>query len=589
MRSVKDFGAKGDGVADDTAAINAALREGRVDTNGNWIDDYLGAYFNGRPSGLYFPAGTYLVSNTLEWSGCCMTLQGQGAGATVIRLKDSATGFQDAAAARPVIRNIIGAGNDSFRQNIFDLMVDTGSRNAGATGISYLSNNVGSIRNLRIRSGDGRGVTGLDMTRPWPGPSMVKNLQVDGFDTGIHVEHYEYAPTLENIVLNDQRVVGLRNGANALSVIGLVSNNAVPAVLNGSYTSEALMTLINAQLNGGGAGVSGIDNRGNFYGRNITAQGYATAVSHDGKPVAGTKVTEWSPQMPERLFTSTESRLSLNLPIAATPDASETDLAQWAGVNCNGYTGCQVASELQSLLDSGKSTIYFPFGNRIVFDELTVTVPPNVKRIIGFNGIVNGDAAGLRGGGIKFVVSDASTTPLVIEQFGYGVKVHHTGKRPVAIRSGFYRYTSSPGAGDLYLEDVGLEPLTVQAGQNVWARQFNNEYGSDRPGEKPGAKITSSGNLWVMGLKTERGNTVIDTRAGGRTELLGGLLLPSRAIAQTDPAFILTDAQASYIVSHNIYCTDCGYGIWVRETRGAESRSLAVPTGRHPRLFFNGF
>lgn len=133
-----------------------------------------------------------------------------------------------------------------------------------------------------------------------------------------------------------------------------------------------------------------------------------------------------------------------------------------------------------------------------------------------------------------------------------------------------------------------MEPLTIQAGQNVWARQFNNEYGSDRPGEKPGAKITSSGNLWVMGLKTERGNTVIDTRAGGRTELLGGLLLPSRAIAQTDPAFILTDAQASYIVSHNIYCTNCGYGIWVRETRGAETRTLNVPAGGKPRLFYSG-
>src|SRR3989449_1774674 len=51
-KSVKDFGAKGDGVADDTAAIQAALDSLRTMATNNW-------------SVLYFPAGTYRISQQL--------------------------------------------------------------------------------------------------------------------------------------------------------------------------------------------------------------------------------------------------------------------------------------------------------------------------------------------------------------------------------------------------------------------------------------------------------------------------------------------------------------------------------------------
>lgn len=65
--SVKDFGAKGDGVADDTAAINAALNAVNA----------MGAV------SLYFPAGTYLYRGG-GWLGNGVVAHGDGRNATKI-------------------------------------------------------------------------------------------------------------------------------------------------------------------------------------------------------------------------------------------------------------------------------------------------------------------------------------------------------------------------------------------------------------------------------------------------------------------------------------------------------------------------
>ncbi|KAF9259881.1 exo-beta-1,3-glucanase [Marasmius fiardii PR-910] len=56
FRNVKDFGAKGDGVTDDTVAINNAISSGNRCGGGNCASSTL------TPALIYFPTGTYLVS-----------------------------------------------------------------------------------------------------------------------------------------------------------------------------------------------------------------------------------------------------------------------------------------------------------------------------------------------------------------------------------------------------------------------------------------------------------------------------------------------------------------------------------------------
>lgn len=59
FRNVKDYGAKGDGVTDDTAAINSAISSGNRCAPGSCKSTTT------TPAVIYFPAGTYLVSSSI--------------------------------------------------------------------------------------------------------------------------------------------------------------------------------------------------------------------------------------------------------------------------------------------------------------------------------------------------------------------------------------------------------------------------------------------------------------------------------------------------------------------------------------------
>lgn len=96
--NVRNFGAKGDGVTDDTAAIQAAIAN---------------------PSGtslIYFPNGTYVVSKTLLWptpSYVARILQGQSQDGTIIKLKDKVAGFGDPKNPKAVVSTFEGDSTGS--------------------------------------------------------------------------------------------------------------------------------------------------------------------------------------------------------------------------------------------------------------------------------------------------------------------------------------------------------------------------------------------------------------------------------------------------------------------------------------------
>ena len=168
-------------MTDDTNAIQAAI--------------------NGNSRIVYFPNGTYLVSDTLIWKntagnfGAFITLQGEQQCGVVIQLKGSLAAFSDPSAPKPAIHTASqnpawdvtqGGGNQAFCNSIYDLTVDVGQGNSGAIGILYLTNNKGTLTDVTIRS-QSTGHSGLALTLQNPGPCLVKNLQVIGFDYGINL------------------------------------------------------------------------------------------------------------------------------------------------------------------------------------------------------------------------------------------------------------------------------------------------------------------------------------------------------------------------------------------------------------------
>lgn len=135
------YNAKGDGVTDDTAAIQKALS---TYPNKNKI--------------IYLPKGTYLVSDQLQWPAGRggntykrTILQGQNTGQTIIKLKNRMPGFTNPLLPKAVIWTG-KAPAQRFRNAIRNLTVDTGTGNSGAIAIQFIANNQGAIRNITIRS-----------------------------------------------------------------------------------------------------------------------------------------------------------------------------------------------------------------------------------------------------------------------------------------------------------------------------------------------------------------------------------------------------------------------------------------------------
>jgi len=548
------YNAKGDGKTDNTAAIQQALND-----------------HPSRQAIIYLPDGTYLVSETLRWpagngGGSAQkrtTLQGQSLERTIVKLKDHCPGFDDPGKRKAVIWTGQKPAQ-RFRNGIRTLTVDTGTGNPGACGIQFIANNQGSMQHVRIRSGDGAGPIGLDLGyTDEQGPCLIKDIRVEGFDVGISSRTAVDSITFQDIRLQGQRRCGLRNEGQCVSIEGLVSDNRVTAVAN--LGDVSLMTLIGAKLSGTGdaAGLPAIENSGAFYARDVETTGYKQAIQSTAglqQNVAGPKVEEFLSHAPLSMFPSPAR--PLRLPIKPTPEVPWDDPADWIsplefGGKPDGKTDSTAA--MQKAIDAGKSTVYLPNGRWVIGGD--VLVRGNVRRITGCE-------AHLGGKGLLRVV-DGKSPVVVIERLDLiyaGVGIEHASDRTLVIsgitmgKAGY----ESRGRGDLFLEDVCGGPFVFRK-QNVWARQFNVE--------NDGTHILNDGgSLWILGYKTERGGTLIETTGGGKSEVVGGFAYATSR-PKTEPMFVIRDSSASIIMGESCFNGN-PFLTLVEETRGDQTRRL---------------
>lgn len=567
------YGAKGDGITDDTAAILRAIREN--------IEE--------RDHVIYFPDGVYLVSDTLIWKNSMgqwrayLAFQGQSQAGTIIKLKDNATGYSDPANPRAVIYTASnqtssntsnGQGDEAYRNNIQNLTVDTGSGNPGAIGIDYLANNQGRIDSVEIRSGDGRGRIGLAMTRPYMGPGLIKNVTVSGFDYGISVKITHSSATLEGITLKNQRVAGLMNVDNIVSIRKLTSVNTVPAILNTGF--PALLTMIDSSLTGGSASAVAIQNTSDakMYLRNVTTSGYQSAVYSNGTTVANGTVSEWVSHGIKSLFTSPQK--SLGLPIQDTPEFVDNNLGNWANVVSYGAKVNDLGDDtaaIQAAIDSGKPTVYFPFGKYRISD--TIRVRGAVRRIVGMGAYISPAGTSFPAGRPAFRFESSAVSTVTFENISLNRNYDVTGfpefafpmledtRSTTVILKNLIdvSYRGVSGAGPLFIENICCGPFEFNS-QTVWARQLNSETTNTH-------LLNNGGKLWVLGYKTEQISTIAETRGGGQTEILGSFF--SAHALESTTAIVNHESSISIIYATN---SDGDFLTQVSETRDGINRTL---------------
>lgn len=217
----RPYFAKGDGITDDTAAIQRALTD-----------------MMGQHRVLYFPNGTYVVSKTLMWSKQNSEgreawgknyLVGQNPLTTTIRLRDKT--FTDPEKPESIMWCGGFGSADWFHNYVENLTFDVGDQNPGAIALQFYSNNSGAVRNCRFYAPSGSGAVGLDLGhRDMNGPLLVRNCDVSGFTKGIRTANAVNGQAFEFITLTGQSEVGFENEGQSISIRGLLSESSAPVI-----------------------------------------------------------------------------------------------------------------------------------------------------------------------------------------------------------------------------------------------------------------------------------------------------------------------------------------------------------------------
>jgi len=125
-------------------------------------------------------------------------------------------------------------------------------------------------------------------------------------------------------------------------------------------------------------------------------------------------------------------------------------------------------------------------------------------------------------------------------------------------------FTDRAKGGHLFIEDVTTDNLKLNE-QKLWARQLNIENEGTH-------LVNRASDVWVLGYKTERGGTLVETKERGRSEILGGFSYTTTA-GKLAPMFVTTDSSIFAYFSEVCYTGDPFQTI-VNETRGGSTKTI---------------
>ncbi len=554
-----DFGAVGDGNANDSAAFIAMF---------NFLYDRLKAAdgLDGNQNGsnceepaaqwiLYVPNGTYKVTETLTHTRTLwafyrgVRLIGQSRSGTILKVPNNTGYFDGSGGAKPVLAfdHVTQDFNNWQGHNMLkNITIDVGEGNPGAIGVDFFSANTGRIDNVTIKSASAtnyQGAIGLHL-RIGIVHGYFSNLTIDGFDVGIKMVPYHMCnPTIEHVTLRNQKLAAIQaldggasfrdvdsnqsrsdSGADATGI--LLANDAGTAQ-GGAHVIIIDSSLVSTRVGGTSqpainiAGTSDTDvNSGHLFARGIDVAGYTIGVKKGGVNKITGDIIQYA--------TSGSTGPSMALPVESVPFVpSETTLANWKspddyfathGGAGNGTTDDTAAA--QAALNSGATVVYFPMQKYKITGMLTV--PTSVKRIE----LMATEFVGTAPTAYFDVNASDLTTPLLIQDLNDSVThklVRLSAERTLILDSNRMSAVVNNHAAvqRVYVNNANkfLKGGLNLANMRAWCRFVDTEDKS-----QPNWIVQGGGVMWVLGFKCEGATVNFKVQGGGFLEVLGGVI-----------------------------------------------------------------
>ena len=474
------------------------------------------------PGVLYFPNGTYLLTNTFSWR---LTAHGNGNGPHLIGQSRKGVVIKLAKGTWPLgteAKGVIqtGAGDENnFNKGICNLTVLVDSNNAGAIGIIYVSNNSGLISDVDVISADGKGMYGIQSAGGVSGvggngPFIIRRTYIQGFDYGMTACGTQ-GEMMSQIRLSGQSKRGIWVRCGDLIIDSLTSNDTCSAI-----DAQGPVVLTHGLLLNGSAINYAIRNWVfSSYFSDIVTTGYKGAITSAGTnptPKTGS-FAEYTPVAPVSLFST--QKTSMHLPAKYPPEVAwETDFTKWAFIADYKTNGRTDAQAIQAAIDDPTKTTLCLAGKTVYQLDQPIHVRGNIRRILG----TGADGRVISSASSQFIIDDGSAPVVLLQRLGFpnppanaAVQIIKNTSRTLVLETITDGYDMRIlGGGDTYITDVCGGTYVIDNPQaRVYMWQWERNY-------LDSGMIMRNGMLRSVGQYMEGDGTNF-VCTGGFTEILG--------------------------------------------------------------------